>query len=229
MKQAGRNAGATGWLVKTFQTQADRGHQEGHPLIDTRPRSEPHGTRRRQGEMNETGANAGRHRPEPVLPGLLRGLARTSNAWNSCCSVDMTAADDEELNAIFRCAHSIKGGAAAFGFMDVAELTHQMETLLDKLRRHEADADHRDGRRAAGLGRRLRACWRATRVRAATQVDTTELLFSIRALAAGEAVPAGAGRRRRAATAARTAAGRAGALGRRQRRARARAARRPGG
>jgi len=45
--------------------------------------------------------------------------------------------DDEEMNAIFRCAHSIKGGAATFGFSDVAELTHQMETLLDKLRRHE--------------------------------------------------------------------------------------------
>jgi two-component system chemotaxis sensor kinase CheA len=52
-------------------------------------------------------------------------------------NVDVEAADDEELNAIFRCAHSIKGGAATFGFSDVAELTHIMETLLDKLRRHE--------------------------------------------------------------------------------------------
>ena len=51
--------------------------------------------------------------------------------------LDLSAADDEELNAIFRCAHSVKGGAATFGFSDVAELTHQMETLLDKLRRHE--------------------------------------------------------------------------------------------
>lgn len=46
-------------------------------------------------------------------------------------------ADDEELNGVFRCAHSIKGGAATFGFADVAELTHHMESLLDKLRRHE--------------------------------------------------------------------------------------------
>ena len=51
--------------------------------------------------------------------------------------LDLENADDEELNAIFRCAHSIKGGAATFGFADVAELTHQMESLLDKLRRHE--------------------------------------------------------------------------------------------
>lgn len=51
--------------------------------------------------------------------------------------LDLDTADDEELNAVFRCAHSIKGGAATFGFADVAELTHQMESLLDKLRRHE--------------------------------------------------------------------------------------------
>ncbi len=52
-------------------------------------------------------------------------------------NLDLDTVDDEELNAIFRCAHSIKGGAATFGFEDVAELTHQMESLLDKLRRHE--------------------------------------------------------------------------------------------
>src|SRR6266850_1713656 len=51
--------------------------------------------------------------------------------------VNIEAADDEELNSIFRCAHSVKGGAATFGFADVAELTHQIDTLLDKLRRHE--------------------------------------------------------------------------------------------
>ncbi|BEU97964.1 chemotaxis protein CheW [Acidovorax sp. DW039] len=51
--------------------------------------------------------------------------------------LDLSQANDEELNGIFRCAHSIKGGAATFGFSDVAELTHQMESLLDKLRRHE--------------------------------------------------------------------------------------------
>ncbi|CAM4368649.1 chemotaxis protein CheW [Comamonas aquatilis] len=51
--------------------------------------------------------------------------------------LDLTAANDEELNGIFRCAHSIKGGAATFGFSDVTALTHRMESLLDRLRRHE--------------------------------------------------------------------------------------------
>lgn len=52
-------------------------------------------------------------------------------------NLNLETADDETLNGIFRCAHSVKGGAATFGFADVAELTHQMESLLDKLRRHE--------------------------------------------------------------------------------------------
>jgi two-component system chemotaxis sensor kinase CheA len=52
-------------------------------------------------------------------------------------NLNLETADDEALNGIFRCAHSVKGGAATFGFSDVAELTHQMESLLDKLRRHE--------------------------------------------------------------------------------------------
>jgi two-component system chemotaxis sensor kinase CheA len=43
----------------------------------------------------------------------------------------------ETINDIFRGAHSIKGGAATFGYINIAEFTHVMETLLDKLREHE--------------------------------------------------------------------------------------------
>jgi two-component system, chemotaxis family, sensor kinase CheA len=60
-----------------------------------------------------------------------------ANMESLLLALDLQAPSDEELNAIFRCAHSIKGGAATFGFEDLASLTHVMETLLDKLRRHE--------------------------------------------------------------------------------------------
>src|SRR5688572_14898185 len=43
-------------------------------------------------------------------------------------------ADLELVNTVFRVAHSIKGGAATFGFADVAGFTHTLETLLDQLR-----------------------------------------------------------------------------------------------
>lgn len=52
-------------------------------------------------------------------------------------AIDVDTASDDELNAIFRVAHSIKGGAATFGFNEVTELTHELETLLDRVRRHE--------------------------------------------------------------------------------------------
>lgn len=53
-------------------------------------------------------------------------------------------ADMEEINAIFRAAHSIKGGSASFGFMEISALTHVMETLLDEMR-DGARAVTRDG------------------------------------------------------------------------------------
>lgn len=45
--------------------------------------------------------------------------------------------DAEQLNAIFRAAHSIKGGAGTFGFTILQETTHLMENLLDEARRGE--------------------------------------------------------------------------------------------
>jgi len=52
-------------------------------------------------------------------------------------AVDIEAPDAEDLNAIFRAAHSIKGGAATFGITDLTEVTHVLETLLDKIRKGE--------------------------------------------------------------------------------------------
>ncbi|MCP5306908.1 MAG: chemotaxis protein CheA [Chromatiaceae bacterium] len=49
-------------------------------------------------------------------------------------NMDPGAVDAEEINAIFRAAHSIKGGSGTFGFMNVAGFTHVMETLLDEMR-----------------------------------------------------------------------------------------------
>lgn len=47
---------------------------------------------------------------------------------------DATSADPETINAVFRAAHSIKGGAATFGFSAVAGFTHHLESLLDAAR-----------------------------------------------------------------------------------------------
>jgi len=66
--------------------------------------------------------------------------------------LDPASADLEDLNAIFRCAHSIKGGAATFGFKDMTEVTHVLESLLDQIRKGEKRlrADMVDAFLAAG-------------------------------------------------------------------------------
>jgi two-component system chemotaxis sensor kinase CheA len=51
--------------------------------------------------------------------------------------VDIGAPDPEDLNAIFRTAHSIKGGASTFGLNDMTEVTHVLESLLDRIRKGE--------------------------------------------------------------------------------------------
>jgi two-component system chemotaxis sensor kinase CheA len=107
-------------------------------------------------------------------------------------NLNVDEADDEELNAIFRCAHSIKGGAATFGFSDVAELTHQMETLLDKLRRHELQPTAPMVDVLLQSGDALRAQLGRHQGSGADPVDTTELLFNIKSFVEGGSAPVAA-------------------------------------
>jgi two-component system, chemotaxis family, sensor kinase CheA len=51
------------------------------------------------------------------------------------------AQDVETLNSIFRAAHSIKGGSGTFGFTQLTDATHEMETLFDGLRKGNGRAD----------------------------------------------------------------------------------------
>jgi two-component system, chemotaxis family, sensor kinase CheA len=66
-------------------------------------------------------------------------------------AIDLESPDSEDLNAIFRAAHSIKGGASTFGLADMTEVTHILESLLDKIRKGEMalTAEHVDAFLAA--------------------------------------------------------------------------------
>ncbi|MDZ4077921.1 chemotaxis protein CheA [Hydrocarboniphaga sp.] len=55
--------------------------------------------------------------------------------------LDVQADNGEVVNDIFRAAHSIKGGAATFGFAAVAGFTHHLETLLDSVRSGQRGVD----------------------------------------------------------------------------------------
>jgi len=57
-------------------------------------------------------------------------------------NLDSGEADNEEINSIFRAAHSIKGGSGTFGFQNISDFTHIMETLLDEVRDGVRDLTH---------------------------------------------------------------------------------------
>jgi two-component system chemotaxis sensor kinase CheA len=52
--------------------------------------------------------------------------------------IDVTAPVADDLDSVFRAAHSIKGGAGIFGFTKLAELTHVLESHLDLIRSGKA-------------------------------------------------------------------------------------------
>jgi two-component system chemotaxis sensor kinase CheA len=58
--------------------------------------------------------------------------------------LDTQAPSPDDLNAIFRAVHSIKGSAAMLGFEEIAALAHVFENLLDLLRKDERPLEKAD-------------------------------------------------------------------------------------
>jgi two-component system chemotaxis sensor kinase CheA len=119
-----------------------------------------------------------------------------SNMETLLLAIDVDAASDEELNAIFRVAHSIKGGAATFGFSDVTELTHELETLLDRLRKSELKLRRDMVDVLLEAGDVLKAQLARYQGTAQESPDTTDLVARIKKLAAGETLAPAAGQRK---------------------------------
>ena len=61
-------------------------------------------------------------------------LEHLANMESALLQLDDGSDDPEVVNVIFRGAHSIKGGSGTFGFQAVAEFTHLVETLLERIR-----------------------------------------------------------------------------------------------
>ena len=90
------------------------------------------------GEMGNTGVQGGDFDLSQFYSVLFEEAGENlDNMEQLLLDIDLENPSDEELNAVFRVAHSIKGGAATFGFQDLTGLTHELETLLDRVRRHE--------------------------------------------------------------------------------------------
>jgi two-component system, chemotaxis family, sensor kinase CheA len=53
---------------------------------------------------------------------------------DSLLALEKDPENTEQMNTIFRAAHTFKGMAATMGFKEIVELTHEMESLIDRLR-----------------------------------------------------------------------------------------------
>ncbi|HEX5093359.1 MAG TPA: chemotaxis protein CheW [Burkholderiales bacterium] len=107
-------------------------------------------------------------------------------------ALDPAQVEREDVDGIFRAAHSIKGGANMFGFAEIAQVTHELETLLDAARRGSL-AMTRDLVEAA-LGARdyLDEALAAARAGRGAEAERAQALCAdLRALA-GQARPAAA-------------------------------------
>ncbi len=56
-------------------------------------------------------------------------------------SLEKDAHSSETINVMFRAAHTLKGMSATMGYTNIAELTHKMENLMDRVRKNEIKLD----------------------------------------------------------------------------------------
>ena len=104
--------------------------------------------------------------------------------------LDPQAFDMADIDAIFRVAHSIKGGAATFGLSDMTGVTHVLESLLDRLRKGEAalTPEHIDVFLASKdvLQMQLRGHREGTPI---DETEVTSVLQRLKALSVADSIP----------------------------------------
>jgi len=103
--------------------------------------------------------------------------------------IDPAAPAAEDLNAIFRAAHSIKGTGGMLGFIEIAALTHELESLLDLLRRKERAMSRQDVDAMLRAVDGVRAQVAFRRGTAAATPDVAEVQAELAALAVTSGQP----------------------------------------
>jgi two-component system chemotaxis sensor kinase CheA len=93
--------------------------------------------------------------------------------------LDPCAPCPDELNAIFRAVHSIKGSAAMLGFQEIGVLAHVFENLLDLLRKGERAVTREDvdAMLQAGDVVKAQVGWRRGELDAAPDAEAAEALL----------------------------------------------------
>ena len=70
--------------------------------------------------------------------------------------LETNPSDRELLDALFRCAHTIKGSAGLFGLDEIVAFTHHVETFLDAVREEKISLDAHSSRLLLSSGDQIR-------------------------------------------------------------------------
>ena len=109
---------------------------------------------------------------------------------NSCLlELEHSPEDPDVLNEIFRSAHTIKGMSATMGFTEIAELTHEMENVLDLLRKNQLKANEDIVDTIFKCVDTLEQRVENISSESANNIDVTELVAKLVAIAKGESIP----------------------------------------
>jgi two-component system chemotaxis sensor kinase CheA len=92
------------------------------------------------------------------------------------------------LSEIFRSAHTIKGMSATMGFTTIAELTHEMENILDLLRKGQLKASHDIIDTIFKCVDTLEQLVESVATNSESSIDSKPLIVKLKALAKGESV-----------------------------------------
>ena len=76
---------------------------------------------------------------EVIIEFIDESIASLNEAINQLINLEKNPHDLGIINSIFRPVHSIKGNSAFFGFLQIKRLAHELETLLDLLRKKQLE------------------------------------------------------------------------------------------
>jgi len=97
----------------------------------------------------------------------------------------------EVVHEMFRAAHTLKGMAATMGFDRLAELTHQMENVMDQLRNHQLAVTTPILDTLFACATALETMLQSIESGAGDQLDTADLVAQLKAIVSGETPPSG--------------------------------------
>ena len=73
---------------------------------------------------------------------ICEAIELLDNMESALLGLEQNTDDPELINEVFRAAHTVKGSAGLFGFDNIIEFTHELETLLDDIRNSFVSIDN---------------------------------------------------------------------------------------